>query len=275
MQLTTQVIVTPDGINLFTRTYHPLEPVPGRTIYWVHGLGEHGGRYEHLVREMTGRGWTVIISDLRGHGRSTGVATHVHSFQEYVDDIRLVWDWMQLAAGQTVLLGHSMGGLVVIRAAQMGSVVPSRLVLSAPLLGVKVRINPLTILLGSLFVPLFPRLRLSNGIDPANMTHNAEFLAQRRGDPLINKTVTAGWFFAMRDALAQAWREAPRLSLPVFAIQGMSDKTTDPQALQDWWQRLGSTDKKLVMLDDHFHELFLEDDWRQTTGQMLDWLEQR
>ena len=269
----TQVIATPDGIELFVRTYHSEQPSPSRTIYWVHGLGEHGGRYEHVARALAEKGWSTVIPDLRGHGRSTGIKTYVKSFDDYAADIALIWERLGLKSGSTVLLGHSMGGLVAIRTIQSGCVVPSSLVLSSPLLGVKIRVNPIIIFLGKLAGRVMPTLRFSNRVDPSNMTHDPTFVALRRSDPLIIKNVTAGWFVAMESALAAAHREVAKTTLPVIALQGTLDRTTDPEAMERWWKRIGSTNKELIVLGDHFHELFFEPDWPTTVKQILDWLE--
>ncbi len=275
MRLDTQVIDAPDGVQLFVRTYVPEQLDLSRTLYWVHGVGEHGGRHAHVAEILTQRGWRMIIADLRGHGRSTGIPTHVSSFDQYTSDIKLIWDQMGLSSTSPVLLGHSMGGLVAVRAVQTGLIAPSSLVLSSPLLGIKIRLNPITVLLGRILVGFVPTARFSNGIDPANMTRDSEFALKRRKDTLINKTVTAGWFFAMQAALKSGQQDAAKVCLPVFALQGSLDRTTDPDAMADWWERITSIEKTLVVLDDHFHELFFEPDWQETTTRMLDWLEQQ
>jgi len=275
MRLEMQVIKAPGGVELFVRSYFPEVPDAERTLYWVHGVGEHGGRHEHIAEFLTQNGWRLVIPDLRGHGRSTGVRTHVASFDEYVDDVALIWKHLGLVDGATVLLGHSMGGLVAVRTVEEGRVNPSILVLSSPLLGLKLHINPVSVMLGRVLIRFIPTARFSNGIDAGNMTHDAEFASMRRSDPLINKTVTAGWFFAMQAALAAGQRQASRVTLPVFAVQGSLDRTTDPVAMGDWWERIRSTEKSLVILEDHFHELFFEPDWRETAIQMLNWLERR
>ena len=107
------------------------------------------------------------------------------------------------------------------------------------------------------------------------MTRDSEFAAMRRGDTLINKTVTAGWFVAMQSALQAAKQDASKVSLPVLALQGENDRTTDPAALAEWWDQIRSTEKELIVYPNHVHELFFEPDWRTTTLQMLNWLEHR
>ena len=107
------------------------------------------------------------------------------------------------------------------------------------------------------------------------MTRDSEFASLRRGDALINKTVTAGWFVAMQEALKTAKQDALKVTLPVLALQGDDDRTTDPVALADWWERIQSTEKELVVFPNHVHELFFEPDWRATTLQMLRWLDEQ
>jgi alpha-beta hydrolase superfamily lysophospholipase len=275
MRLETHLFPASDGVELFVRSYSPEQIDCSRVVYWVHGLGEHGGRQEHIAELLVRHGWQMIIADLRGHGRSGGVRTYVKSFENYIDDIETIWQHLELNSIPPTLLGHSMGGLVAVRAVQTGRIRPSALVLSSPLLGLKLRVNPITKGLAHLLGRIVPTVRFSNGIDPANMTRDSEFAAVRRGDPLINKTVTAGWFLAMQAALAAAQRDAAKVELPVLAVQGDCDRTTDPAALADWWDRIRSTDKKLIVLKDHIHELFFEADWSQTMSLVLDWLEER
>jgi alpha-beta hydrolase superfamily lysophospholipase len=79
----------------------------------------------------------------------------------------------------------------------------------------------------------------------------------------------------MKAAMAAAQRETIKVTLPILALQGGLDRTTDPSAMADWWERILSVDKTLYVLEDHLHELFFEVDWRETTLQMLDWLDQK
>jgi lysophospholipase len=156
---------------------------------------------------------------------------------------------------------------------ETGAVDPAALVLSSPLLGLKLRVNPIKELLGRLLVRILPETRFQNGLDPTNMTHDQTFAQERRQDPLIVKTVTAGWFFAMRQAIALAHRDAAKITVPMFAVLGMADETTDGDVLSQWMTKTNSRSRELVSLPAHVHEVFHESDWRETAGRMVDWLE--
>ena len=261
------------GVRLFVRDHRPAGTASPPTIVCVHGLGEHGGRYEHLSELLVERGWRAIVIDLRGHGRSGGTRTHVLSFEEYPEDLGIVWNQIGLGPRQASLFGHSMGGLVAVRAVQAGLVEPSALVLSSPLLGLKLRVNPVKRLLGQLLVRVLPKTRFRNGLDPSNMTRDAEFARQRDADPLIIRSVTASWFFAMKRAISLAHRDVAKITLPVLAIRGMADATIDGDVLSAWLAKTNSLNRELISLPEHVHEVFHESDWRETVDRMLEWLD--
>lgn len=272
MELETAEIEGSRGVRLFVRDHRPQDDQNARTLLWIHGLGEHGGRYRHISDWMVERGWRVIVCDLRGHGRLSGTRTHVLSFDEYSADLAKVWDHFELKRDQTVVFGHSMGGLVAIRSVQTGSLKPSALVLSSPLLGLKVQINPIKYLLGQLVVRFLPETRFRNGLDPTNMTRDPQFALKRQEDPLIVKTVTAGWFFAMERAIAAAHRDVQKITIPILAFRGMSDETTDGDVLSVWLSKTNSSLKELISLPAHLHEVFHESDWKiRSSGWQCGW----
>lgn len=278
MRLVEMKIEVDDGTVLFVRDYRPnVQTLSNsdrfRTMVWIHGLGEHGGRYLHLTDVFVGRDWRLILIDLRGHGRSTGLRTHVRSFDEYVTDLAQVWDQLNLNSERVVLGAHSMGGLIALRAVQTDRIRPSAIVLSSVLLGVKLRISPFKRILGRLLVKLVPTVRFRNGLDPCNMTRDAEFSRQRRADPLIVRTVTASWFFSMETAIAQARRDVHQISIPILALRGGADVTTDGDVVAHWLMQTASEVTDLISLPDHVHGLLHESDWKDTTNRVLTWLE--
>ncbi len=158
-------IRTPDRHWLFVRRYESRVAPAGRTLLIAHGASEHGERYAHVAEFFTERGWNVIIGDHRGHGRSTGVPTHVKSFRHYAHDLELIRAHYDLAPESTAVLGHSMGGLVAIRHAQLYPDRVAGLVLVSPLLRVKVPISRRTLALGRVLSVVAP----ARGFAPASI----------------------------------------------------------------------------------------------------------
>lgn len=268
-------VTADDGTKLFVRRYAPDEGEAGRTLVIVHGASEHGGRYRHVAAEFVERGWNVVAGDLRGHGRSGGPRTHIAHFGRYVGDVLSVLDHLELGPQQTALLGHSMGGLVCIRLAQLHPRRVSCLVALSPLLGVKVEIPRTTLAVGKMLSLVVPRWRFRSRIAPEQTTRNRDVLAERINDPLIHRSVTAGWFFQMKRALRAAWRDAHQLTLPLLVMQAGQDHIVDPAAAGPWLETSGSGDVTYRCLSDSLHELLNEPEWRGTAADIADWLHER
>lgn len=133
-----------------TSREHTIDGVHGRLIvhHWAagqarfvvllaHGYGEHAGRYEHVCQALLAAGGTVYAPDHVGHGRSEGEPALITDIEDVVSDLRTV---ASLAAAAnpglpTVLIGHSMGGIIATRYAQLYGGDLSALVLSGPAIG--------------------------------------------------------------------------------------------------------------------------------------------
>ncbi|MBO2462607.1 lysophospholipase [Actinomadura sp. LCR2-06] len=110
---------------------------PRRIAVLAHGYGEHLGRYDHVADALVRHGATVCGPDHMGHGRSAGERVLIEDFEDVVADLHTV---VESARGDhpglpVVLIGHSMGGLIAARYAQVHGDVLTALVLSGPVLG--------------------------------------------------------------------------------------------------------------------------------------------
>jgi lysophospholipase len=264
-----------DGTALFVRRYQPDSRDADRSVLLVHGMAEHGQCYQHVAESIVARGWNVVVPDLRGHGQSGGDHIHVNDFAEYVADLKQIFDASGLRSHRTVLVGHSMGGLISARFVQQFPHYVSALALLSPLLGVRVRISPITVALARLVSLVRPRSRFRKRTKREDATRNHEALTRGGADPLIRESVTAAWYFAMQHALRTVWELAEQVSCPTLVLQAGSDLIVDPTAPHGWLQRVGSADKAIRVFPDHYHELLNEIDWSNTLADLLDWLEQR
>ena len=275
MLQTETIIPAFDATKLLVRHYRPTHGKAARTLLIVHGMAEHVRRYEHIARFIVERGWNLVIPDLRGHGRSGGAPTHVRDFRDYVLDMQSVRKHFRLKRRRTALLGHSMGGLIALRTAQIFPGCAAAMVLMSPLLGLNVPIAPWTFTTGRVLSLLAPRTRFRSKIDPSASTSNPRVIEARMQDPPVNRTVTARWFFAMRASLRAAWAEAEHVRLPLLMMQSGQDRIVDALASAEWFRSAGSHDKAFHCLENNLHELHNEPDWEQTVSMVLDWLEPR
>ena len=276
MTLSEHVVRGQDGTELLSRRFEPAAGSgDGRSLVIIHGASEHGARYDHVARLFADRGWTVIVGDNRGHGRSGGNPMHVRQFEDYLRDLDAIWKYQGLEPSRTALLGHSFGSLISARFAQTRPEKLAALVMLAPLLRLKVEVNPLVVAWGKFVSWLVPSVRFESRIDPIHTTRNEVLLAARDADPLIHRSVTCGWFFQMKSALKAVWDETGSLTMPVLIAQGGADQIVDPLMARPWLDRVPSADKELKWFPHEYHELHNEPDWLTTLTVVAEWLEER
>ena len=113
-------IRTADGLSLHVTRWVP-PTAPRGTVVLVHGLGEHAGRYTHVAAALNAAGWRVLACDQRGHGQSAGPRGGIAAPDSLLADLSRVLDSARAEQpGPLVLLGHSLGGLVVQRSRSTG-----------------------------------------------------------------------------------------------------------------------------------------------------------
>jgi alpha-beta hydrolase superfamily lysophospholipase len=199
-------VTTSDGLALAVRPW-PCAGARGHVLL-VHGLGEHAGRYDTLARDLNAAGFAVTSYDQRGHGRSPGPRGVIPAPDSLCADLAAVIDALH-AAGQppTVLLGHSLGGLVAARfTAEALAQAPAawsrpvpRLVLSSPALdpGMSGLQKALLAVLGR----LAPHLAVNNGLQPDWISRDPAVVHAYVQDPLVHDRVARA-----PGALHRRWR---------------------------------------------------------------------
>lgn len=111
------------------------------SLLFLPGRADFYEKYLETLDYWATEGWRVTAADWRGQagsGRFTPdpQAGHVPDFAVWLEDLAALWAyWKARTPGPHVLVGHSMGGHLVLRALVERRVDPVALVLSAPMLG--------------------------------------------------------------------------------------------------------------------------------------------
>jgi pimeloyl-ACP methyl ester carboxylesterase len=90
----------------------PAEPSDRPPLLFVHGLGHGAWAFDNWLDVAAAAGFPAYAVSLRGHGGSAGTVRTARLAQ-YVDD---VVNTARELPGRAVLIGHSLGGLVVQKA---------------------------------------------------------------------------------------------------------------------------------------------------------------
>jgi len=85
----------------------------GKTIMLLHGKNFNGAYWERTAKDLSEKGFRVIIPDQIGFGKSSKPQSYQFSFSQLADNTKTVLD--QLKINKTIVLGHSMGGMVASR----------------------------------------------------------------------------------------------------------------------------------------------------------------
>jgi len=261
-----------DGQRLFLRDW-PLAGARGGVLL-VHGLGEHSGRYQRLAAWFNQRGYAVRGYDQRGHGRSPGRRGGLRHGDDLLEDLATVYlDYARGLPQPPLLLGHSLGGLVAVRAVLDGRVEPPALLLSSPAL--RTRESPRMIALARLLARVAPNVPLRNGLDFEQLSHDRQVVADYRHDPLRHGWITPRLADFIFRAGAASIADAPRLALPTLLLVADGDGIVDPSGSREFARQAASTGQLTTRFFSLlYHELFNEAEpgRGQVLMQLGDWL---
>ncbi len=270
---TAEVITARDRTQLYARHWAATGDVRGVVVI-MHGLKDYSARYASLASRAAAAGFVVYAFDLRGHGRSAGPRVAPAHWDDYVDDLdRFLTSVEQREPGKPVFLfGHSMGGAIAARTAEVHRPALAGLLLSGPALAIDA--SPLLIaatrMSGSL-TPSLPALKLDNhdfSSDPGNAA------AMDRDELISQPPAPARTAAGLVNGMHEIWRDVDRLTMPLLAMHGTADRLTAPSGSRALVATAPATDKTLRIYDGYFHDLLHEPAGKGTKVEddMLAWL---
>ncbi len=270
-----ETVTASDGLRLFVRR-RGVANARGE-VALVHGFGEHSGRYDRLGVHLNAHGYSVSGYDHRGHGLSDGLPGHVETFGEYEDDLdRIIAAVRARSEGRPIfLIGHSMGGLIALRYVAKRSSAIAGVVISAPLIGLATPVPAHKLLIARVAARLAPYLRLKNEINPADLSRDQEVGKAYAADPLVNRKVSARWFAEATRAMLEVNEWVPRIMLPLIVMHGTEDRLASVGAAKRMFERIGASDKELVIYPGFYHELFNEPEKQQIFDRVTVWMDKR
>jgi non-heme chloroperoxidase len=130
-------VTTKDDVEIFYKDWGPRD---AQVIFFHHGWPLSSDDWDTQMLFFLGKGFRVIASDRRGHGRSSQVWDG-HDMDHYADDVAAVVKLLGVKGA--IHVGHSTGGGEVIRyVTRHGEASKAVLISSVPPLMVKTESNP-------------------------------------------------------------------------------------------------------------------------------------
>lgn len=219
------------------------------TIFVLPGRTEAIEKYFETIKELLAQEFSVVILDWRGQGASSRALPdmlkgHVRDFSDYLADLSAVLQAFENGLPQPFLiLAHSMGGNIALRALHDWPKRFAGAALSAPMIGLKQVPGTLAAILGHI---LSPQAYVPNGqrFDPYTerfesnlVTHDAKRFARNIGILKANPALalgspTWGWLRAAlasnRMILRAGYLET--ITAPVLILSAGAERIVDNNA---------------------------------------------
>ncbi|MDP8224879.1 MAG: lysophospholipase [Candidatus Lernaella stagnicola] len=268
-----KALTAADRTEVFLRHW-PVEN-PRGVVVFAHGLGSHGGRSKNIVANCLPAGYAIFAHDHRGHGKTVGRRGHVDRFDQFLDDQYMVIGEAREAYPdkKIFLMGHSLGGLIVLAYALRHADTIDGVIASSPALKLALEVPALKATVGRLLSSLLPTLALGNGIDPGTLSHDPEVIREYENDPLVHDRVSSRFFVEFSAAMDRTLLAAGALQMPLLSWHGGEDALTSPAGTQLFFERAGSKDKTFRLFEGQFHEVHNDLAKEELFAMLIAWLD--
>ena len=294
-----------DGASVAVYTWLPEQP-PKAVLHIVHGMAEHASRYDDFAKTACKRGFAVVASDHRGHGKTgaksglMGYLADGDGFGRVVDDQKEINAEIRkrYPALPVVIVGHSFGsfvtqeyieryGATVKAAVLIGSAGPNPSVFLASLLA-----NFNCACKGRKSTAKFMNALVFGSYNSRVKNPHTAFDWLSRDEKEVKKYIddeycgfvcTAGFFQDFMRGLKrlhtqEALKGIP-VDLPVLITAGLEDPVSNGgktlKTLYRMYQNIGMQDVTLKLYENARHEILNETNKEEVKADILSWIEKR
>jgi pimeloyl-ACP methyl ester carboxylesterase len=258
--------VTGPRLEHIVRNPESAKPTP---VVFVHGAW-HGAWCweEHFLAYFADHGYECHAFSFRNHGGSESPRSlRTTRIDHYVEDLASVVDGLD---APPLLVGHSMGGLVVQRYLEQRTLPGAVLLAPVPVGGALRATFRVAARHPVAFAKVQLTLRLWPIVETPDLARDAFF-----ADDMAAADVERQWsrlqdesYFAYTDMIAFRRPRPGRVATPVLIVGGEADTLFSPAEMQKTAGAYGTT---AVMIPDAAHDLMLDGRWQEAADAMLDW----
>jgi alpha-beta hydrolase superfamily lysophospholipase len=261
---------TRDGLVQLRRRWQPAGDARAAVLL-LHGIAEHSGRYEHVGRRLADAGFEVVAIDHRGYGRSGGRRGHVDRWSQFSDDVEDQLVQVRTLGLPTVLLGHSMGGLMATRyGIDTERPQPDLMVLSGPALDAEIR--PHLRLVAPLASRIVPTFEVREDGDPSFLSKDPTVGEVFYADPYRVPYPTARLGHELVSAMGEARAGITKITMPILVMHGTDDRLV-PATASDIFATLPNAER--ILYEGLRHEVFNEAEGLEIVDTVIDWINGR
>ncbi|MEM1644728.1 MAG: alpha/beta hydrolase [Ignisphaera sp.] len=266
-------------VKLFYRCITP-DKYSDILVIWLHGFTAHSGLYLHVAKELASYGYNVCMYDQKGHGRTAhgNERGYVKSFEDFVKDLEQFTLSIKekLNAKKVILIGHSMGGLVVLLYSGKYGRVGDAIVGIAP--AVLIPVRPIVRIIIGLLSTFTPRKRVKLPFTPEQIAElskklDRELAETMAKDELALRDTTVKLLSEIWRASREFWKYVDKIRKPVLLIHGDEDNIIPVEASKRTYDELRTSNKVLKIYTGKGHSLVHEVGWRDCIKDIAEWIE--
>lgn len=277
VESTLSTFVASDGDNIVIQDWPLAADARLRgVIILVHGLGEHAGRYEHVAKKLNDWGYAVRGYDQCGHGESGGARGSLPTDTRLLDDLADIVDSTRARMPKEtplILLGHSMGGLVVGRFVSLAMRPVDGLIMSSPALDAGM--SAFQKFLVRVLPKVLPDLRVGNGVKPQFISHDPAVVSAYRADRLVHDRISARLARFIAQAGPDTIAVAGNWNVPTLLLYAGDDRLLDPEGSRRFAAAAPPQVVTSVCFDTLYHEIFNELNAAPVFAALQHWLDTR
>ncbi|MHA1148238.1 MAG: alpha/beta fold hydrolase [Promethearchaeota archaeon] len=239
----------------------------------LHDWGAHSDRFGVIAKELIGKGYGIYAFDLRGHWRNANKTPgHIDSIDHIKNDLVLFLGHIKPYIGnkKIFLLGHSLGGLIVLRYAVNRPNLDGLIIIS-PLLAFAVKIPGVKKFLKRLTKA--PTDLMPFEIDQKLLTGDLKIVREYLKDKNRLKTMSIKSYAEIDKEMKNIMLDANGILCPIYILQAGDEKVTDKKVTKKFFDKVKSEDKTYKEYPLALHDLMAERNRAEVFQDIYIWLE--
>jgi alpha-beta hydrolase superfamily lysophospholipase len=264
-----------DGVELFYRAWLPDKPTD-KALLLFHRGHEHSGRWREVVDGLAFEDVQIFAWDARGHGRSPGERGYAENLAVVTKDVETFVRSISREHGipleNIVVLAHSVGAAVV--AAWVHDYAPPirGMVLAVPAFRVKLYV-PFAVPFLRVRQALFGKGFVRSYVKATMLTHDPEQAALYHADESIFRQIAVNILLDLHDTSSRVLADAGAITVPTLLLAAGSDWVVKLSAQREFFDRLSSPTKEMVVLPEFYHAIFHERDRHVPIAKALEFVQ--
>lgn len=274
--------------HCFVKKYFPKEKLPEKIIHIIfqHGAIEYHKRHEdlfHFLRKKFKNRLVISCMDLVGHGQSGGSRAYIKDFNTYTEDflkfLRIHQDLYREYEVETHLIGHSLGGMIILKTlVDFQDQIPfkiSSVILTNPCIKPKFKLPTFAKRIAVKLSKNIGKMRVPSLYDGFDLTNDRDRAIAFNSDPLNSLFMTIRMGTEILKTSKTITPYSYYIKTPIFFILSGEDVVVDNQTTKLFLSGLDSSITKESYYPQAKHDILNETCKKEVFQEIVDYIDQK